>query len=68
MTERKVQGRFERGCGRWRGSRKENKQCQGDVNGGRDLVLFNLDGSGMMYEIYMKHKIDICISCVKRHV
>lgn len=62
-----MQGRFG-GGGRWRGSRKENKQCQGNVNGGKDLVLFNMDGSGMMYEIYMKQEIDICISCIKRHV
>lgn len=44
------------------------KQCESNVNGDGDFVLLNIDGSSMGHEIYMKHKVDICISCVKRHV
>ena len=38
-----------------RGRRRENKQCQVNVNGDRDLVLLNIDVSVMGHEIYMKH-------------
>lgn len=33
--------------GTWRGRQKENKLCQVNVNGDRDLVLLNIDGAGM---------------------
>lgn len=40
---------------RQRGRQRENKQCQVNVNGDRDLVILNIDGSVMGHEIYMKH-------------
>lgn len=36
--------------------------------GTRILSPLNIDGSVMGHEIYMKHWVDICISCVKKHV
>lgn len=47
---------------------EENKQRWVNVNGDKDLVPLNIDGSVMGHEIYMKHWVDICISCVKKHV
>lgn len=58
--------------GRLRGNERQmerrNKQCRGNGNGSRDLVLLNIDGSGMGHEIYMKHGVDVCTSRGKRDV
>ena len=42
--------------GGWETERKKDRtNCQVNVNGDRDLVLLNIDGSVMGHEIYMKH-------------
>lgn len=46
---------------------RENKQCRLNVNRDKDLVPLNIDESVMGHKIYMTNRVDICISCIKRH-